>query len=527
MIARVAACWLAMLWVVTGGGVAAAAEDEIGDRILKALPTHPYSAPPDRGRNVLIFTRTLGYRHDSIPVGIRAIASMGRYTGAYESVESEDPAMFERDALAAFDAVILLNTTGEFLEPGGPSRSADTPKAQQLAAEVAARRKENLLEFVRDGKGLVGIHAAADSCYHWPQYGELLGGWFDGHPWNANDEVTLRIDDPRHALCGMFHSPTMKITDEIYQFREPFARDRQRVIVRLDTALTPMDKPGIKRTDGDFAVSWLRREGRGRVFYCALGHREDIYWNPVVLRHYLAGIQYAIGDYAADDRPVPMPTAAAAGTGGWKELFNGRDLSGWKGLVGDPLSRAAMSREELAAAQAKADELMRKHWSVKDGVLHFDGAKSGSHLCTIEEFGDFDLELEWKIEAGGDSGIYLRGCPQVQIWDAGLHPEGSGGLYNNQRGGKDATEKADRAVGEWNRFHIAMRGDRVTVRLNGRVVVNDIALENFWKRGEPIPVRGQLELQSHESPLWFRNVRIRPIVEEPPATTRPTGSIPP
>lgn len=198
--------------------------------------------------------------------------------------------------------------------------------------------------------------------------------------------------------------------------------------------------------------------------------------------------------------------AGATPPDGFIALFNGQDLTGWKGLVGDPLSREKMSAEELAAAQAQADEKMRAHWSVADGVLRFDG--QGESLCTAADFADFELRLDWKITPGGDSGVYLRGSPQVQIWD---NPIGSGGLYNNQAHPSAPLRVADRPVGEWNTFRIFMVGSRATVYLNGVLVVDDTVLENYWDRARPVFPVGQIELQAHGTPLEFRNVLLRPL----------------
>jgi HEAT repeat protein len=194
---------------------------------------------------------------------------------------------------------------------------------------------------------------------------------------------------------------------------------------------------------------------------------------------------------------------------GFRALFNGRDLSGWKGLVENPIVRAKMTPEQLATAQTKADSSMRAHWSVADATLVFDG--KGESLCTLKDYGDFEMLVDWKIEKNGDSGIYLRGSPQVQIWDPAQWPEGSGGLYNNQRGPSHPLVIADKPIGEWNTFRIRMIGDRVTVYLNNVLVVDSVALENYWDRSIPIFPTGQLELQSHNSPLFFRNVFIREI----------------
>jgi len=199
--------------------------------------------------------------------------------------------------------------------------------------------------------------------------------------------------------------------------------------------------------------------------------------------------------------------------GGYVPLFDGRGLGGWKGLAADPPTRAKLSSEELAKAQAEADERMRTHWKVVDGVLIFDG--KGESLCAVHDYADFELLVDWKIEKGGDSGIYLRGSPQVQIWDAEANPVGSGGLYNNQKGRSLPLERADRPAGEWNTFRIVMMGDRVSVYLNDKLVVDNTVLENYWERDKPIYPSGQVELQAHGNPLYFKNIFIREI---PPDT---------
>lgn len=195
---------------------------------------------------------------------------------------------------------------------------------------------------------------------------------------------------------------------------------------------------------------------------------------------------------------------------GFKALFNGKDLSGWKGLVGNPKSRAKMSEEQLSAAQKKADERMRRHWKVVDGVLVFDG--KGQSLCTAKDYRNFELLVDWKIKKAGDSGIYLRGTPQVQIWDTKARPQnavGSGGLYNNKKHPSKPLVAADKPVGEWNTFRIRMVGEKVSVWLNGTLVVDNTVLENYWERNKPIYESGQIELQNHGNTLYFRNVFIK------------------
>ncbi|MSR57036.1 MAG: DUF1080 domain-containing protein [Planctomycetaceae bacterium] len=190
-------------------------------------------------------------------------------------------------------------------------------------------------------------------------------------------------------------------------------------------------------------------------------------------------------------------------------LFNGKDLTGWKGLVADPPKRAKMSPEQLADEQKKADEKMKAHWSAVEGVIVFDG--KGDSLCTLKDYKNFDLLVDWKIEEKGDSGIYVRGNPQIQIWDSKINAVGSGGLFNNQKPENLAypLKVADRPVGQWNSFYIRMVGERVTVWLNGELVVSAVVLENYWERDKPIYPTGQIELQNHGDKLYFKNIYVR------------------
>jgi hypothetical protein len=192
---------------------------------------------------------------------------------------------------------------------------------------------------------------------------------------------------------------------------------------------------------------------------------------------------------------------------GFTALFNGADLTGWKGLVASPPARAKMTPEQLADAQKKADEKMRAHWQVEDGALVFDG--KGSNLCTAKDYGNFELYVDWKILPKGDSGIYLRGTPQVQIWDGDAHKEGSGGLYNNQKNPSKPNSRADKPVGEWNTFRIKMVDEKVWVWLNGELVVDNVMMENYWERDKPIYPTGAIELQNHGNTLYFKNIYVR------------------
>jgi hypothetical protein len=203
---------------------------------------------------------------------------------------------------------------------------------------------------------------------------------------------------------------------------------------------------------------------------------------------------------------------------GFVPLFNGENLSGWKGLMikpnDNPAKRAKLSKDEYAKQQAIADDSMKKHWHVVDGVLYFDGGKGGHSLATGLDYGDFEMLVDWKLmHANGDSGIYLRGSPQVQIWDPAFTKVkvGSGGLYNNEKNPSNPKVIADKPIGQWNTFRIKMVGEKVTVHLNGKLVVDNVTLENYWDRKQPIFSREQIELQCHGNPVCFRNVFIREI----------------
>lgn len=207
---------------------------------------------------------------------------------------------------------------------------------------------------------------------------------------------------------------------------------------------------------------------------------------------------------------------------GFVSLFNGKDLTGWKGLVENPIARAKMKPAQLAKAQAKADEQMRRDWKVENGLLLFDGT-GYDNLCTEKQYGDFEMYVDWMLDPAGpeaDAGIYLRGTPQVQIWDTARvnvgAQVGSGGLYNNQVHPSKPLKVADNKLGEWNTMYIKMVGDRVTVILNGELVTDNVILENYWDRKQPIFPVEQIELQAHGSKVYYRNIYVKELERPEP-----------
>jgi len=199
---------------------------------------------------------------------------------------------------------------------------------------------------------------------------------------------------------------------------------------------------------------------------------------------------------------------------GFVPIFNGKDLSGWQGLVENPIARAKMDKRELAEKQAGANELMLTNWKVQNGTLVFMGT-GYDNICTIKEYGDFEMIVDWRINKKGDSGIYLRGSPQIQIWDPSREESGpqvgSGGLFNNQENPSKPLLVADNIIPDWNSFRLTMIGERVTVYLNGNLVVNNVVLENYWDRSIPIFPSGPIELQAHGNDIAFRDVYVREI----------------
>ncbi|GIW80664.1 MAG: hypothetical protein KatS3mg105_2471 [Gemmatales bacterium] len=265
-------------------------------KIEKALPELA-PAKPKKKHRVLIFSKTNGFRHGSIPVGVKAVTMMGDKTGAYTAFHTEDESIFEPEKLKAFDAVIMLNTTGEIFRP---RKLPADPTARKATLEREERLKKSLVDFVKNGKGLAGTHSATDTYKNWKDYNLMMGGSFAGHPWHT--KVPIKNLAPDHPVNAAFGGKGFEITDEIYQFRDDTAQPSDRkMLLCLDTE--KMDVSKGRRKDKFYPVSWVATYGKGRTFYCSLGHRAEIYYNPMILKHYLAGFQFVLGDLEADAAP--------------------------------------------------------------------------------------------------------------------------------------------------------------------------------------------------------------------------------
>jgi type 1 glutamine amidotransferase len=288
--------------------------------LMQMMAALPDAAPaqPKQPRRVLVLAKAAGFIHSSIPLATRTVEALGQKTGAWTTVITYNPADINTENLKQYDAIFLASTTGTFLDD-----PAD-------AAATAARRAA-LLDFVRSGKGIAGIHASTDG-YHgqapgtpppatapgakapqdggvalWPDYIGLIGGYFKFH-WYFPTQITVKLDDPASPINAAFKQQPFKIADEVYTFnQDSFSRSRVHVLASIDYEKMPAEikgqEPAPQRTDHDYALSYIHREGQGRVFVTVLGHDESIYKLQPMLAHILAGVQYALGDLAADDSP--------------------------------------------------------------------------------------------------------------------------------------------------------------------------------------------------------------------------------
>ncbi len=486
------------------------------ERIRAALPDGPI-VKPAKPRRLLIFNLCKGFRHGSIPVCDKAFHLLGEKTGAYTAVSSTDPEVFRPESLKTFDAVCFNNTTGAlFNDPA---------------------LKKSLMDWVRAGHGVVGVHAATDvGAWKWPEFHQMMGGVFSGHPWH--EVVGIKIDDPTHPIARVLGGQGFMVKDEIYQFNKGiYSRERLRVLLSLDMNCT---RPKGKRPDNDYAVSWVQSWGKGRIFYCSLGHRDEIFWNPKVLKFYLAGIQFALGDLKADTtpsarlRPAPKPALVPA---------SARKQAAAPALEPVRVLTLAAPRAEdegwiVLFGGSKAD--LEKHWGngaggpppanwvIQDGALVTSG--KGGYLWTKEKFGDFCLQLEFKT--WGNSGVFFRtGNPrqcvqtglEMQVLNSGGKPNPGkhdcGALY-------DALAPSSNPVknGEWNKVVITCRGPRVQIAINGVRIIDanldrwdtpgknpDGTKNKYRKALKDFPREGYIGLQTHGAKVAYRNIRIKPL----------------
>lgn len=274
--------------------------DEEVKKITDAIAQVKPVVAPTKPRKLLVFSVSPGYWHTAIPYGKKVAEILAARTGAFEAAVSDDLANFEPENLKKFDAVWFNNANNEVFLPDPEEFKKMSPEDQAKATARDEALKKSLVEWLKGGKGIYATHAAVAMFREWPEFGNIIGARFTNHPWVGGSKVWFKVEEPGHPLAQAFKASPFEITDETYQVEAPYSRDLLRVLVSIDTTKTNMQAKGIKRTDGDFAITWIRPYGQGRVGYCAIGHDHPLFWNPMVIQHYLDGIQFALGDLKAD-----------------------------------------------------------------------------------------------------------------------------------------------------------------------------------------------------------------------------------
>lgn len=267
-------------------------------RIEAALPAKAL-AQPLKARRLLIFTLNVGYGgHPSMTHANEAFTLMGRKTGAFETVVSSDPMVFERESLNTFDAVFFNNTVGNCF--------------------TNADLRRNLLEFITGGGGLLGVHGTSVAFTHWPgavedwpEFGYLIGARGANHK-DSDEHLWMKLDDPESPILRVFGGQGFDYRDEYFRPQGTYSRDRVRVLLSVDTAKSDPNKGQPRgdclRADNDYAVAWIRSYGRGRVFYSTIAHNPYVFWDEKMLSFYLGALQFALGDLPV--QPLPARSSA-------------------------------------------------------------------------------------------------------------------------------------------------------------------------------------------------------------------------
>ena len=356
---------LSLLTVAAQAQSPAKLRDLTPEEVQKIEDAAPKKATvePAKPRKLLVFWLCEGFFHKSIPLVNKAIEYMGKTTGAYDTVITNDMSIFKPESLKQFDAVCFNNTTGLKFNP-----------------ETTPELCKSLMDFVRGGKGIVGIHAATDNFNQWPEAQEMMGGKFSGHPWTAGGTWAVKIDEPGHPLMAAFKGQNFKINDEIYRTEPPlYSRDKQLVLMSLDMSdETTRNVKGFKPTDADTGTAWVRTWGDGRIFYCSLGHNDHLLWNPAILQHYLDGIQFAFGDYKVDTKPK-----GAVSSGKGSDMAELQELLDQVKTYDWGQSRAALTElnEVIKKAHGNKEELAKIEKALL-GVLDSDAKQAGKqYVC--------------------------------------------------------------------------------------------------------------------------------------------------
>ncbi|MBL62749.1 MAG: hypothetical protein CMI30_05005 [Opitutae bacterium] len=268
---------------VFGGNVIA--QDKEVAQINAALPDKP-TVKPSKKHKVLVYSKPSGFRHGSIAIGIKALRAMAKKTGAFEATFTLETTEFTTEGLKKYDAIIFNNTT----------------HVQKAFKEQAQR--DAILNFIKDGKAFAGFHSASDGGVpQWPEYTDMIGGCFAGHPWGAGGKWPFVVEDTKHPVNKAFKEKTFEYSDEIYQYKG-YDRSKLRILIGLDAVKS--GKKGNSKTN-DYPVSWVRDYGKGRIFYSNFGHNKATWMNAAMLQHFLDGIQWALRDLDGPSKSLPLP----------------------------------------------------------------------------------------------------------------------------------------------------------------------------------------------------------------------------
>ncbi len=425
-------------------------------------------------KRVVVVTATKGFRHSSIATAENVLATLGESSGAYTVVDvvrggpegKDDAEVAEKltlEKLKDVDAVIFANTTGDLAIPD----------------------KDGFIKWIENGHALIGMHSCSDTFHGYPPYIALLGGEFLTH--GAQVAVDMYNQDRAHPAVRHL-GPVWTVLDEIYEFK---SFDRSKV-----HGLLTLDKHPQTLVPGDHAVSWCKDVGSsGKVFYTSLGHREDVWTDALYQQHILGGIEWALGLEKGSGAPLDTANhlSEAEAKDGFKLMFDGKTMDGWK------------YRRDTG----------KRSWSVQNGMLCNQLGKDehGTDIFSDATYRDFVVRYEYQVPPGANSGFYLRGRHEIQIFDdfksGKAELGGNGAIYNV----KAPTLFASRKAGQWQQAEVRIVGQKITVVLNGVKIHDAVDCPNGTgsQLDDNVDQPGPILLQGDHGSVAFRNIRIKPL----------------
>ncbi|MEV6108538.1 ThuA domain-containing protein [Streptomyces sp. NPDC051940] len=410
----------------------------------------PTAGAADEEARVLVFSKTAGFRHDSIPDGVAAVKALGAANG-FAVDATEDASVFHPRYLNKYDAVVFMSTTGDVLND---------------------KQQHYFEEYIEEGGGYVGVHSASDTEYDWPFYGGLVGAYFRGHP--AIQPATIKVEDRGNPATSHLGA-TWQRTDEWYNFRA-----NPRSAVHVLAALDESSYSGGTMA-GDHPIAWCQDYRGGRSFYTGLGHTKASYAEPAFLAHLLGGIRYATGESNADCRPE----------NGYTPLFDGTSTAGWKQAGPGSFTLADGTLTSVGGL----------------GMLWYEAKSFGSYSLKLDwkADGDSNSGVFVGFPASDDPWSAVNKGYEIQIDATDAPDRTTGAVYSFQSADIAARDAALNPPGEWNTYEIRVEGERLRVYLNG-------ALVNDFTNTDPVRslTDGYVGIQNHgaNDKVSFRNVRV-------------------